>query len=89
MADAAKATVGKVEQKVGTDDMVSHGARLEAEAEADRKAQEAEQQGKGLLNSAIGTVKDTIGGLFGSTQTQVEGKAQKAEGKTQQKLSEE
>ena len=52
--NAVKSAAGKVEQKVGTESMASHGERLQAESDAKYKAEQAEQKGQGVLNSAIG-----------------------------------
>lgn len=56
--DSIKSAAGKVKQTVGTDSMAADGKRMEAEADAQYKSEQAEQQGKGMLNSAIG--KGTI-----------------------------
>lgn len=45
-------------------------------------------EAKGVGKQAAGAVKDAVGGLTGNTQLQAEGKADKAEGKVQQKVGE-
>lgn len=85
--DVAKTAAGKTEQVLGTDSMKTDGKRLETEAKTDHTAQQAQQKSQGVLDSAIGTVKDTVGGLFGSSSTQTEGKAEKAKGAVEQKSS--
>ena len=85
--ETVKSVAGKAKETVGTGATKADGQKMQAEAKTDYKAQQAQQKTEGILQSTIGTIKDTIGGLLGQTQTQAEGKVDKTKGDVNQKLS--